>query len=269
MERKINNLSICYTLFLILLFFSGALSGALSEIVKYLAYILPFALGLFFIREEASFDKNYITLDKEKVKFTLPIIFPTVVSVMLVSVITSLLVKLVGGKENNVDVGNELIPALISHALVPALFEEVLFRYLPMRMLKNHSGKLVILVSSVFFALIHHSLYSIPYAFVAGVVFMAIDLACDSVIPSFLLHFINNAISVGMLVYKDNPLFAPTILTLVVALALVSLIYIAFNKTKYIDRLAKVLEGEEMISLTPSAIVFGVACIFIAIVSIL
>ena len=84
-----------------------------------------------------------------------------------------------------------------------------------------------------------------------------------------LLHFINNAISVGMLVYKDNPLFAPTILTLVVALARASLIYIAFNKTKYIDRLAKVLEGEEMISLTPSAIVFGVACIFIAIVSIL
>ena len=59
MERKINNLSICYLLFLILLFLSGSLSGAISDLVQYFAYILPFALGLYFMRDEEPCEENY------------------------------------------------------------------------------------------------------------------------------------------------------------------------------------------------------------------
>ena len=269
MERKINNLSICYLLFLILLFLSGSLSGTLSDLVQYFAYILPFALGLYFMRDEDPCEANYLSFDKERFKLTIPLIFPTVFLIMSLSAITSMVISFVSGAEKNVDIGRELIPALFAHALIPALFEEALFRYLPMRMLKNHSKRLVILVSAAFFALIHHSLFSIPYAFVAGVIFMAVDLVCDSVVPSFLLHFINNAVSVGMLVYKHNSVFAPTIFALVAILAVISLLFIFVKRKEYAEKFSALLKGKEQAILTLPAAVFATVCIVIAIVSII
>lgn len=269
MERKINNLTICYTLYLILIFLSGSLLGVLSIAVRFLAFLIPFALGIAFLREEETTKENYLSISVENLKLSLPLVFPTVLSVMLLSGLTSILIKLVSGAENNVDVGNALVPALISHAVVPALFEEMLFRYLPMRMLSGHSKKLIILVSATFFALVHRSMFSFGYAFVAGVIFMAIDLASGSVIPSIFIHFINNALSVGMMVYKDNPIFAPTNYTLVVILAVISFVFIALNWKKYVVKLSSIFDGGEKYTLTRPALLFGAICIFMAVVNIL
>jgi membrane protease YdiL (CAAX protease family) len=269
MESKINNLSICYTLFLIFLLLSGALSGAVSEAVQYIAYILPFLLGLYFMKGENTEKENYLLLRRDHLKFVIPIVFPTVAMVVVLSIVTSALVNFISGVENNVDVGDSLIPALVAHALIPAVFEELLFRYIPIRMLKNHSGGLIILVSSAFFALIHHSLFSIPYAFAAGLIFMTVDLVCESVIPSFILHFINNAISVGLLVYRDNQYFLPLICGGLVILSLISLVYIVLKRKYFIEKIAPLFGSSEKVTLTPPAIAFGVVCLVIAIISII
>ena len=183
MERKINHLSICYTLFLILLFLSGSLEGVWSEAVYFLAFLVPMAFGLWTVKDEEN-GRMYLGVKGEDLRFFLPLAAPTVYLVMILSVVTSLLLKLTLGVENNVDLGNSLVVALLYHALLPAVLEEALFRYLPMRMLAGHSKRVTVLLSATLFALVHHSLFSIPYAFLAGMIFMLIDLACDSVIPS-------------------------------------------------------------------------------------
>ena len=269
MESKINNLSICYTLFLILLFLQGFLPEELNVVVQCFAYIIPFALGLYFMREDDPYKTNYLLLRGDRIRLMIPLIFPTVLLVMGLSALNAVVIKFLSGAENNMNIGDQLIPALISNALIPAIFEELLFRYLPMRMLKNHSGLIVILVSSASFALIHHSFFYIPYAFVAGVIFMAVDLMCESIVPSFLLHLVNNVISVGMLIYKDNRLFVIMVCAVVSVLALISLIYIGFNRKEYMQGFFTLIKRKEKVVLTTPAVAFCVACLVIALVSII
>ena len=269
MEKKINRLAICYTMFLIMLFLSGALLGVISELVYFMAFLLPLFYGLYALKDEKTPIGKYLSLDSKGLRFTLPLVFPTVALVMLVSVLTSLVIKALTGAENRVDVGNSIIPALFLHALLPAIMEEALFRYLPMRMLADHSKRVTVLLSAALFALIHHNLFSIPYAFLAGLIFMAIDLVCDSVIPSVILHFINNALSVGMLVFADNPAFAPAVIVLTAILSSISVAIIFLNRRKYKEKFSFAFSVGEKFSATLPVISLGAVCLIIAVVSIL
>lgn len=268
MERKINHLSICYTLFLILLFLSGSLEGVWSEAVYFLAFLVPMAFGLWTVKDDEN-DKSYLGVRGEDLKFFIPLAAPTVYLVMILSVVTSLLLKLTLGVENNVDLGDSLVIALLYHALLPAILEEALFRYLPMRMLAGHSKRVTVLLSATLFALVHHSLFSIPYAFLAGMIFMLIDLACDSVIPSVILHFINNALSVSMLVYKDNPTFSLVALVILRILALASVIYLVINRKEYLKRFSLAFSKGEKFRLNLPVVLFGAVCILVAVISII
>ena len=269
MERKINYLSICYTLFLMLLFLSGLLLEWVSEVVYFLAFLVPLAIGLYLIKDEKKPSSKLLSLKPEDARFVLPLICPTVLAVMFLSLLTSVLIYNVIGVENKVDVGDSFVLALISHALLPAILEEALFRYLPIRMLSGHSKRVTLVLSAVLFALIHHSFFSFGYALLAGVVFIAIDLACDSVIPSVILHFINNALSVGILVFGDNPVFVPTVVILVGILSLISVVYIAICRAEYKRRFSEVFKVGDKFSLTLPVILLGAICLVIAVVSIL
>ena len=72
MERKINHLSICYTLFLILLFLSGSLEGVWSEAVYFLAFLVPMAFGLWTVKDDEN-DKSYLGVRGEDLKFFIPL----------------------------------------------------------------------------------------------------------------------------------------------------------------------------------------------------
>jgi sodium transport system permease protein len=136
------------------------------------------------------------------------------------------------GKENVVQLGDSLFIALLLHAVLPAVLEEGLFRYLPMRMLAKDNARVCILISALFFALSHHSLFSIPYAFVAGVAFMTLDIISGSVLPSLVIHLINNALSVIMMFYSVDGNSAILINTLIAILACGSLIYLVMIRER-------------------------------------
>ena len=268
MQNKINNLSLVYFLFLIMLFLSGTFSGVLSTVVYFLAFILPLAIGLYIAKDEKTEVRKYLTLDYEGARRTLPIIAPAVSVVIILSALTSFVIYLVFGKTNNVDVGDAFIPAIIRHAMIPAVLEELLFRYLPMRLLLPHSRRYAVLISAFFFALIHHDLFVIPYAFAAGVIFMVVDIAVDSVIPSMIIHFINNLLSVSLLIFKDNPNFAPFIYIMLGLLTLLSLIDIIGGKY-YQKRVAYAFAEGEKAKIPPSMIAFAGITLAIAVLSLL
>ena len=267
MKKNIAVLSLAYTMLLTLLVLSGAFSGIWSELIYWLAFILPFAYATFRARGQSGTDKSYLTIVSSDAKASLPVIAPTVSLVMLVSYLTSLLIFAVTGKTNQVDIGDSLVLALLSHALVPAVLEEMLFRYLPMRLLAPYSKRGAIVISAIFFALVHHSLFSIPYAFVAGVIFMAVDLASDSVIPSVLIHFINNALSVGLILYSDNPAFAPIIYCIVGVLTVISVVIIIAKRKEYLAKINYAFEKGEKTVIIPEMIIFAIFALSIAAIS--
>lgn len=81
---------------------------------------------------------------------------------------------------------------LLVLSVLPAIFEEFAFRGVVMGALKKHGRTVAIIGSSALFGLMHGNLVQIPFAFALGCVFAYIDLLCDSIWPSVIVHFLNN-----------------------------------------------------------------------------
>ena len=101
---------------------------------------------------------------------------------------------------------NALIYGLIYIALVPAIFEEVMFRgYIQRALEKSWGVWAAIIVSSIMFGAYHLQPSNLlPLAFI-GFVLAYVTYISDSLIPAMILHFLNNG---SQVVYGSmNPEF--------------------------------------------------------------
>lgn len=98
----------------------------------------------------------------------------------------------------NIDAGSEpnVIVYLLTVAVLPAFVEEFAFRGVIMGSLRPYSEGLAILVSSAAFALMHGNFVQLPFTFCCGLVFAIIDIKTNSLMPSIIVHFLNNGLSV-------------------------------------------------------------------------
>lgn len=108
------------------------------------------------------------------------------------------------GIENNIDFSSSTssifgnILYIISTAVVPALAEEFAFRGIVMGSLRKYGDVFAIIVSSVMFGAMHGNIVQIPFAFVLGLIFAYVDCKTNSIVPSIIIHFINNFYAVIM-----------------------------------------------------------------------
>ena len=268
MKKNLTILTASYTVFLFLLFLSGAFSGFLSDAIYYLSFILPIAMALFLTRREVGDMREYLTIDREGISLAWPVIFPTITATMLIAHLTSFVIFAVTGKTNYMDLGDSYPLALLNHALLPAILEEALFRYLPMKLLAPYSKRGAIFISAFFFALVHHNLFTIPYAFFCGVLFMALALATESIIPTVVLHFINNALSIslGFILYDGAALMLYIWIGL---MTLVSAIYIYRKRDDYWLALLMINDKGEGVRITANMLLFALVTLSIAVMNLL
>ncbi len=195
MERNIKTYTLSILIFLLILSLSGSFDGILGEALYYFAFIIPTALALLTLREQ----KTDFSLLTPKIKNAKLIFSLTPLSLFLIftlSYITAWIIFRTLGKTNPPETSGAPISDIFSLAFLPAILEETLFRYLPLKLIAPYSKKSAVIISSVFFALVHASIFSIPYAFVAGLIFIASDILAESVLPSVILHFLNNLLSI-------------------------------------------------------------------------
>ena len=261
MISRIKFLTAIDMLFLLLLSLSGATFGAASEILYYLAFLVPVGLVLnhvynapkdhkvspLEVRETMMSDlKRDFTLTKKGALISIPIFFPAISVVLAISVITSLILGSLG-YESATQFNEPFITALIIHALLPAILEELLFRFAPIKLLSENKRSALIL-SSVMFAFAHANLFQIPYALVAGVMLSSLYLLTGSMLPSIILHFLNNTVSLAS-IYGVKPL---VIVVPLIILSAVSLVIILMNKNTYKNEIKKMLGSEKaVLSYTP------------------
>lgn len=140
---------------------------------------------------------------------------------------------------------NAIIYGLIYIALVPAIFEEIMFRgYIQRALEKSWGIKTAIIVSGFMFGAYHLQPSNLlPLSFL-GIIFAYVTYISDSLIPAMILHFINNG---SQVVYGSlNPEFLeqadPTdiglpwfmiILSVFVTVGLLLLMYNQKMKTNY------------------------------------
>ena len=229
-EKNIEFLVMLDVAFVVILTVSSSLQGILSTLFYNIAFALPAFVGFYMTREN---NANVDFLKPSGIRASLPFIAPTILVVMIISFVTSSIISVLTNKSNVVDLGDNVVFAIITHAVMPAIFEEALFRLIPLRAMKGENWSKIIIYSALFFSLIHHSFFSMPYAFIAGAAFMLLDLACDSVWPSVVIHFLNNAVSVMFIFYGESLPFTLSTIFVIVLLSVISVIYIIRNIGKY------------------------------------
>ncbi len=134
--------------------------------------------------------------------------------------------------------GWNLLPALLVIALLPAIFEETVFRGLQTGVLAEegwHPAGLIFL-SGALFSLFHGNPEQTVYQFLCGAAYALLALRSGSVFPTMLAHFSNNAViltlaSFGM---DDFPVSVKPYIYAVAAVVLVAvLIFLVFLDKNY------------------------------------
>lgn len=260
LNEKIRILSLSYFLFLVLLMLSGGIGGVWSRVIYYLAFVITAAMTVLLSGKGILPEKKQRRFSYEKLRLTLPTVLPSVALVALLSLLTSFLIRLISGRYQTVDMGDSILTAIISHAILPSVLEEILFRYLPLRLLAPQSKRAAVLISAAAFALVHHSLYSIPYAFMAGLIFMTLDIALDSIYPSLIIHFLNNLLSIIMIFGMPLPLLIALICLL--ALSVGALIR---NRKSYAEAICTAFTKGESYTLGTEFVLFASLSLIIAV----
>lgn len=271
MKRSLYTVILCDLLFFLMLVLVSMSEGIVATVLYYLAFLLPIAVGVVAIRWGACRENTEPrTLLRPDFAAALPFVFPTVLAVMLVSYLTALLLGDRMAYFGTTDVGGDLLIAIVSHALIPAVFEEVLFRLVPLRLLSGHSPRYAVILSALFFALVHHSAVSMPYAFVGGIALAAVTLAADSIYPTVIIHFINNLISVISLYFSaDFPDINLIIWIALGALTLLSFIFIAKKRREYSSALASTLAVGDGYDGGIAPLIIAIPTVFVAAVELI
>lgn len=84
-------------------------------------------------------------------------------------------------------------------ALLPAVFEESVYRGVLYNTYKTAHPWKAVLLSALLFGLMHGNLNQFCYAFVMGIIFALIIEATDSILSTMIIHFATNAISTAMI----------------------------------------------------------------------
>ena len=129
------------------------------------------------------------------------LIFGLIFSVSWIDTGVTEFLKLLGYKPKEMDSylpnlsGGLVIPALLVIAVMPAIFEEGLFRGVILNSCEDGVGTIrTVFIVGFAFSLFHASAEQTVYQFLAGCTFAFIAIRAGSILPSVMMHFINNAI---------------------------------------------------------------------------
>lgn len=93
---------------------------------------------------------------------------------------------------------------LIAVAVAPPICEELAFRGFAMGSLSDFGQGFAVLFSSIFFGMMHSGVWGILFAFMVGFLLGCIRKTSGSLVPSMVVHFLNNVYSVGIIVFVQT-----------------------------------------------------------------
>ena len=119
--------------------------------------------------------------------------------------------------------GAGFIGVLFTVAVLPAIFEELLFRGLLLKGMKSFGSVGAVLINGALFALYHQNPAQTMYQFCCGAAFAFVALRAGSILPTVLSHFLNNALIIILTKYGVND-FQGGALAVVLIVSVLSLI---------------------------------------------
>ncbi len=139
-----------------------------------------------------------------------------------------------------------VVLAIVCVCIVPAVLEEVLFRGFVLRSLQIKGNSFAIIVSGLLFAVFHMNPAQTLYQLVVGCFYSLIAVKSRSIIPTIIMHFLNNFVIV-VAYYFIPVLFKSYWFVSVIAMALfVAVVVWLFVRDKFTgDVLSKTVQQEK------------------------
>lgn len=180
-----------------------------SPFIQVVGIFLPVFFYLLFI--EADY-KKILRLNKLRLKYVTPLVILGIASQfagMFLKNISIFLLQFLG----RVPVMEilpptsifELVYMLLIVAVAPAIFEEIFARGLIMRAYEKFGAKTGIVVSSVFFGIMHYDITNFIFPIFLGLILGYVVYRTNSIFAGMIVHFVNNALGVVFL-YIFKPL---------------------------------------------------------------
>ena len=113
--------------------------------------------------------------------------------------------------------GFGFVGVLFTVALMPAIFEELIFRGLLLKGMKSFGTVGAVLLNGALFAIFHQNPAQTLYQFCCGVAFAFVAIRAGSILPTVVSHFINNALVVTLLKFGRTELQGGVMLAVLIA----------------------------------------------------
>ncbi|MBR1883744.1 MAG: CPBP family intramembrane metalloprotease [Clostridia bacterium] len=186
----------------------ASLGGVLNYIVQIVTWIVSIYPSYWYLKNSnytRKIESGKVKIDVKKIAILIVIAFGIIWAVQLVSeYISKDLTNIIELINLDMNTPLECILFVVYIALLPAIFEELLFRKAIFGVLKKYGIKLAIIISSVAFGLMHQNFSQGIFACLVGVVFCIIDDKAGTILPSMILHFINNCVAAVQVIMMNK-----------------------------------------------------------------
>lgn len=178
----------------------------------FISAFAAFIPSLFYFLFSGTSISDTIKVKYVKLKFLIPIVFLGLGAAMFANTVSNIIANnfSIFGLENSVEFSQttnsmlEKVLYVIAISLVPALAEEFAFRGVIMGTLRKYGDSFAIISSAVLFGLMHGNISQIPFAFILGLIFAFVDCKTNSILPSIIIHFLNNFYAVLMDIFQES-----------------------------------------------------------------
>lgn len=158
--------------------------------------------------------------------------------VLIFAIQTFIMKKFVGVTTAETVENTSYLLIFIRLVVVPAIFEELLFRKAVFNASKKQGLVFAIIISSILFGAIHLNFYQAIGATFAGIVFAIIAYRTGSLIPSIILHAMVNGYSFfANVLWINNPLATKLLNILVIGLTAIGTIILIENILKNLNKI--------------------------------
>ena len=187
----------------------------------------------------------------------------------------------IGNTVEGLIANSNFVVAFILVALVPAIFEETVYRGVFYNEYSKVNMKKAILLSALMFGLLHMNINQFLYAFAIGVIFALLVEATNSIVSTMIVHFVINGSS--MLLAKASSMYSkelaqvnsaltqreellviipkllvPVIIATLIALAIFYVIVLTNNRVEHMAAIFS-KEKKKTMKIGSIALLFGIA----------
>lgn len=266
---------------IVFLMFSSSLSAKfnvgiteLNLIFNMISFVISLILPTIFIKTHVRKEQKKCNLKQSIIYFIMCVPIMTVIQIILGIVFEKLGLNYdVIDKANlyNFDTTFQKILSFIYIAVLPAIFEELYVRGAVLSFSKKYGEVFAVIASALLFAAIHMNISQAIFAFLAGVIFAMLTLKTNSIVPSMLLHFLNNGYSAFELIFHENKVVLTGInliyLLLIIVGIIAIIVFLVKNRKTLCKNAIKIKNDKDIIFMFKDYTLI-LACILVIVMSI-